>query len=52
MRDGSRLDLRIPDRILRVRTEGREMLLSSLLQIVRRWEDDFAVVRAPDARSA
>lgn len=52
MRDGSRLDLRIPDRILRVRTEGREILLSSLLQIVRRWEDDFTAVRAQDAPSA
>ena len=44
MRDGSRLDLRIPDRLLRVRTEAKEVFLSSLLQIVRRWEDSFAGV--------
>lgn len=46
LRDGSRQELRVPDRVLRVHTAAGEPLAAGLLRIARRWEARF--VAAPE----
>jgi len=49
MSDGSRQILRVPERVLRMRTPADEILLATLLRIVGRWEHLFAGIPASGA---
>lgn len=52
MSDGSRQILRVPERVLRMRTPADEILLATLLRIVKRWEHLFAGTLAAVAPAA
>lgn len=52
MSDGSRQILRVPERVLRMRTPADEILLATLLRLVGRWEHLFAGIPASGAPAA
>ncbi|HRI50890.1 MAG TPA: serine/threonine-protein kinase [Pseudomonadota bacterium] len=52
MSDGSRQILRVPERVLRMRTPADEILLATLLRIVKRWEHLFTGTPAEAAPAA